>query len=200
MATVPARIAGMTELQGPQFQAYRGLLIGHGHAPEDPEEVLQHVRPYPGHQNEHSPYGVHWTQDEEVARKFALNPNAGGYETPKRRLDHEQPHWGVVLEGHVTTPPTGKVWDNSEVGSKHEKEIHVVAPGSGFEERYPALSSVTAHVLQSHPLSVYHDRVGDWRASGAKERGEPRPELKEFFRSQEHPVASFPIPEEHWKR
>jgi hypothetical protein len=166
----------VTDLNPAQFSAHRGLILGTGRAPASDDEVLSQIRPRPSYANPQNIYGDSWSTRPEVAKNFATNPNAGGYETmPSRmrkysRAQNTEGHWGVVLDAQKGT----EGHDMSIPYSEHEKETRV---------RDDDVHSVTAHVLEHRPYK------------GRREEGlMPR----EHFERNKTPIRSVEVPPEHW--
>lgn len=149
----------MSDNLGAQFTSYRGMIMGKGEPPSD-DEILGRLNPRVQRNNGlnsvGSPYGPHWTDTESVARRFAGNPNAGGYQTmpPVVRKIANTPGkpWGVVLEAHHGPTPleeevSARTGDPNYRGyrripySEHENEVAVWRP---------TIHEVVAHITEGH--------------------------------------------------
>lgn len=176
------------DLNSKQFVAYRGLLVDTGRAPEDDQAILDRLRPKGP---DGTAYGRHWSTEPEVARRFATDPTAGGYETtPANMRKFSQPgdRWGVVLEGQAH----GRAYDNSVPYSEHEREVRVHRP----DVDHPAANhaqSITAHVYEQKSMRSIQQEIP--RESGP---GYTRKRMEAFRSSLHEPVRSFEIPREHW--
>jgi hypothetical protein len=152
-----------------QFSYFRGLYLGDlskqprwvppgeshvgiGHHeyetrdPQDDEHVLSKLKQHPDHDNPNrmrwAPYGSHWTADEHLAKKFALDPTHGKYRSPRPPRGEA---WGAVLEAKSNIPP--------EVNSLHSNfgETEVDFPHRDH------ITSVQMHVHKFDPEQASQD-------------------------------------------
>lgn len=162
-----------------------------GRAPESDEEVLARLHPSPNRREPLQAYGAHWTTEHQIARRFATDMNAGGYEKipgHMRKFNGSGDQWGVVLEGTAR----GRAADQSIPYSEHEREVRVHTAAE--HPAHNVLEALTAHVydLPSRESIAAKYPLG--------EPGQVRRRSEEFKRSYREPVRSIPVPPEHWQQ